>query len=233
MGCWAESLGGCGGGLSGEHTISANQFDGPSITLSGLPWCREPKTIGLNSLVSNVLCRDHNTALSPVDDEAKQFRESLEELDRLIDRRRRGLRPPKLKTITIDGPRLERWFLKTLINIALQGKERPPGVFDGETVRSELVEIAYGHRQFEAPCGLYCIATVGERPYSPGELHFQTWVRNEDGAIVGLAAKFHGFRFWLQLPGAPEVNDRLWLRKMDGATAGLVINVEWPEGYER
>ena len=71
MSCWASSLGDCGGGISREHIISASQFDEETITLQCLPWCKEPKTIGLASLVAKNLCRDHNTALSPVDEEAR------------------------------------------------------------------------------------------------------------------------------------------------------------------
>src|SRR5579862_8503717 len=78
MSCWAASLGGCGGGASREHMVSASQFDTETITVQGLPWCRDaPKTIGLASLVAKNLCRDHNKALSPVDKAAMKFKRAL------------------------------------------------------------------------------------------------------------------------------------------------------------
>jgi len=39
-----------------------------SVSIRGFDWCKDkPKTIGINSLTANVLCRDHNSALSDLD----------------------------------------------------------------------------------------------------------------------------------------------------------------------
>jgi hypothetical protein len=108
------TLGNCGGGTSREHIISASQWDADSITLSGLPWCKEPKTVGLASLVARNLCREHNTALSPVDNEMRQLKVALKTI----------LESPKLPVrVELDARLIERWLLKTTINLALQGAE--------------------------------------------------------------------------------------------------------------
>jgi hypothetical protein len=66
--CWASVLGDCGGGISGEHVLSACVFDGPEVLVHGLPWSAEgEKKIPPKRLVGNVLCKRHNERLSAVD----------------------------------------------------------------------------------------------------------------------------------------------------------------------
>jgi len=68
--CWAAVLGNCGGGISGEHLVSKRLFRRKTVVVQGLPWNeKNPQSIGLNALTANILCRDHNSALSIVDDE--------------------------------------------------------------------------------------------------------------------------------------------------------------------
>ncbi len=97
--------------MSREHIISRSQFDGDSITLQGLPWCREPKTVGLASLVAKNLCRDHNTQLSAADLEAKRFKDALGAIGTSV------VVPVKVK---LDARLIEQWLLKSTINLALQ-----------------------------------------------------------------------------------------------------------------
>lgn len=75
MTCWANSLGGCGGGPSREHIISKSQFDDDVITVQGFRWCKAPKTVGLASLIAKNLCQNHNAALSPADLEGMRYNE--------------------------------------------------------------------------------------------------------------------------------------------------------------
>ncbi len=76
--CWASDLGGCSNGLSGEHVVTKALFDGKAATVKGFGWCKDEfKTVGLNSLVANILCKHHNEYLSPVDEEAQRFRDAL------------------------------------------------------------------------------------------------------------------------------------------------------------
>src|SRR5580704_14990000 len=71
--CWAACLGDCKGGMSGERTVSQCLFPSGGVTVKGLHWCRdEAVTIGIGSLTTNILCREHNGRLSDVDDYAKK-----------------------------------------------------------------------------------------------------------------------------------------------------------------
>jgi len=70
----------------------------------------------------------------------------------------------EVQSSNIDGSRLERWFLKTLItaafgeefligNSSLRPGEPPPA----------LVEIAFGLKRFESSAGLYFVGEEGEK----------------------------------------------------------------------
>jgi hypothetical protein len=208
--------------------ISKSQFD-RTVTISGFSWCLEPITIGINSFTARILCRDHNTALSPVDDEARAFRDAISDREFRQKMRRSGLVMPKLKIVSVDGLLVERWFLKTLINIiCCEGDVRPVGIFDGDDVRGELVEIAFGQRQFEPDQGLFASAVLNEQVPAPGGLRFQTLTRKKDRAIVGLGSRFHGHRFWLALTGAPEMQGQLRLRQLNSPNLKFFIRLVWP-----
>ena len=75
--CWAESLGGCSDKISGEHIITDGVFLTDTVSVRGLPWCPDFKTIGLASLVKNVLCVRHNSELSTADQGAIQLRNAI------------------------------------------------------------------------------------------------------------------------------------------------------------
>ncbi len=53
--CWAHPLGGCAGGLSGEHIVTESLWLGEEIGVRGLPWCREVhKFIGKSSYTADL-----------------------------------------------------------------------------------------------------------------------------------------------------------------------------------
>lgn len=164
--CWAACLGDCSETISGEHIVSGGSFTDESVKVKGLPWCADEfKTIGLAGFVKNVLCRRHNSRLSPLDEGATQLRKApCDIVDLSAERGKTGAQSWPLKTFCVNGLLLERWCLKTLIAIAIDG-EIPIG--DGDsgpgTVPRELVEIAFGSRRFEPPCaGLSWLGNPGE-----------------------------------------------------------------------
>lgn len=190
--CWASCLGGCSDKMSGEHIITSSSFLTDTVKVKGLPWCLDDfKEIGLANLVKNVLCTGHNSRLSEADAAAIQLRKALCDVAELSELRRRM--PPQdwpLKKFTVGGFALERWCLKTLITIALDGTV-PIG--DGDSQQAEppraLVEIAFGSKQFQPPrTGLYWIGQGGDE------------VRVTDGVAVttfsNSANRLAGARFW-------------------------------------
>jgi hypothetical protein len=173
--CCAACLSNCSDKISGEHVVTKGAFLADTVKVKGLSWCLDDfKTIGLASLVKNVLCTNHNSRLSEADAAAIQLRESLCNSADLLEARKRM--PPQswsVRRFSVNGFALERWCLKTLITIALGGKipigdgDSPPG----EPPRA-LVETAFGLRQFHPPghrsggrrqvAGLHCIGEIGD-----------------------------------------------------------------------
>jgi hypothetical protein len=79
-GCWAASLGDCGGKLSREHTISGCLFPSGKVTVEGFDWCPNgPKTIGVAGLVRRILCERHNSSLSELDSAMLKCFEAIRE----------------------------------------------------------------------------------------------------------------------------------------------------------
>jgi hypothetical protein len=104
-----------------------------------------------------------------------------------------------VKRFYIDGRGLERWFLKTLINVATNGiykigRDSPEIGKPSE----RLVRIAFGIETFKPKAGLYSLGHVGQ------SLNLREGVLLNpliDSAkyIVGVLFHFHGYRFLLYL----------------------------------
>jgi len=189
--------------------VSAALWTGPTIIVSGLPWCKDaPKTVGVESITARILCRDHNSALSDTDSAAGDAFEVLKRVAALSDKRsKQHLRKWKVVRYEIHGMRLERWFLKTLINIvvsqqakgtcwALSGSalDQPPNV---------LVGAAFGLQALAKPMGLYAVGTVGETVTHLDGVELATLLRSTDDALVGGLFTFLGLRFLLYLDHVP------------------------------
>lgn len=201
--CWAASLGGCSDKISGEHIVTRGTFTEDSVRVKGLSWCADEfKTIGLRSFVKKVLCRHHNSLLSQVDDAAIEFRKTLcSFVDISTERDKLPAQPWPLKSLPVDGSKLERWCLKTLITIAIDG-----GIPIGDggavagTVPENLVEIAFGLRQFEGShAGWYWMGSVGEDIRFAEEVEIVTFT-NPAGRISGARFRYWGFGMLLLLP---------------------------------
>ncbi len=189
--CWATCLGDCSDKISGEHIITDAVFLVDAVKVMGLPWCLDDfKTIGLASVVKNVLCEAHNSRLSEADVAAVQVRKALCDVASLSEARNKA-QPQAwaIETFSVSGYALERWCLKTLIGIAFGG-ELPIGNGNSEPGKPSrgLVEIAFGLRRFQPRAGLYWIGDAG------------TQVRVNDGVtvttFVSPANRLEGARFW-------------------------------------
>src|SRR5271165_20405 len=79
--CYAASSGDCEGSISSEHYISAKILEqlGTPLTVGGLSWSAKPVALSVKALVSNVLCRHHNSLLSTLDDGAIALFNGLKE----------------------------------------------------------------------------------------------------------------------------------------------------------
>jgi len=183
--CWANSLGNCGGGRSREHYISDGIFDGATVTAYGLPWCKnKPVTIGLASATSKILCRAHNEALSPFDAEAAKLSRFVS--TNIVDE------PLAHAEITLQGPLVEKWALKTLFNFGFIG------VLDHGashlTPPSDVVKALFASAMLEEGVGLYFITGGVSNNHFKVGVAWDPIVNRENGKPVGMALTFNGLR---------------------------------------
>lgn len=220
--CWAQAIGGCGTKLSREHYVSESLWPDASIEVVGLKWCRkEPKRVGLGSLTAHILCDVHNNALSPADSVAGAAFETLRRM-MALNRERSASRQRKWKMVRneIDGRMLERWFVKTAINIACLQESDEVWYIDKAPLASpgeRLINWAFGNAVIKPPFGLYVAASVGltlpfQDAFEAGPLYYF------DQGLIGFLFVFYGvpFLLWLAEPGPPSPLPIPWSR---GATS--------------
>jgi hypothetical protein len=196
--CWASVLGDCAGKISEEHYISRSVLRDEMVQISGFQWCAsKPLYLPVARLVSNILCEHHNGGSSNLDAEAANFINALTEAS--SGKRLTPAHKPAWWPVTFDGRLVERWLLKTLINIAHQQPRRIGlGGTTGGKPDPQLVGIVYGLSTFQEGAGLYAAPSIG--PTAPeGELTFSLLHQEDDGAVIGCFAILRGLYFVLSL----------------------------------
>jgi hypothetical protein len=124
-----------------------------------------------------------------------------------LDNERKKLRPRRWNVVRfeIDGTCLERWFLKTLINIVVSRESADTWGLTGSALNEVpelLVQAAFGRTALQKPLGLYAAAMVGETVVYRDAVEVATLLRSADDALVGALFKFMGVRFLLYLYNA-------------------------------
>ena len=193
MSCWASSLGDCAGGISGEHYVSDGVLDSESVTVIGLPWCRdEPKTIGMASAVAHILCSKHNSDLSDYDNEATKLSRFLVSAFR---------NPQQGNSIALNGLWFEKWALKTFLNLGYlralhreQSKSIEPPI--------SLVRYLYKNESIPQGIGLYHVSgPLGPENIEAGVFWNSIRTVQRPTEIVGLTMQFYGIRFVVTIDG--------------------------------
>ena len=203
-GCWAASLGGCGEGLSREHLISASLWDGASVDAIGFGWCKtELQRVGPNAVTSRILCRRHNSLLSPLDTAAGEAFDALGRSTALATER--SAQPPKVwSTLRFDvnGPLLERWFMKTAVNLSCVHSPRPTWSETGSSlVPPRIVGQIFGLAAVPRPLGLYNAAAESEPVHFVDSVEFAP-IFGATGHMVAGVFNFRGPRFVINLTSA-------------------------------
>lgn len=188
--------------MSREHLVSKCLY-GQNVKVKGLPWCKDEWSFrSIDNLTSKVLCKDHNSGLSPVDDAAKATLDTIADAFALWHVRKKiATRTWSKKYFETSMLLLERWCLKTLINVNLNLKPGWPIDGDSPTPTRELVRIAFGVERFNRPLGLYLI--VSDHPEQrtidliEGEITVQTETVNN--RLSGARFDMWGLTFLLNL----------------------------------
>jgi hypothetical protein len=236
--CWANSLGKCGKSLSGEHLVSKGIFNGRKFSVKGFQWCKDEFVqVGVNSITRKCLCDKHNNNLSPIDEEGIKFFNALDEIASFTVP---GNTSDRLIQIQLDGNLIERWFLKTLINLSY-GSDLQIGEFGEVKGRPHkyLVDVAFGVTRFSDHLGLYALVFDGDKSPSYGNISITPFV-NDKGFIGGCVYSFRGIDFFLSLvPAKPpkkfgDLDVRGFTEKvMSSSFIYRCPKMEWSKGQKK
>ncbi len=170
--CYARALRGCSTRISLEHPISAAFLDTHAvngiINLGGLAWNDndEPLALPVRSVASKILCKAHNTALSPLDALAGDLMTAL--YDVRLNMRRAKRRKP-FPTFVFSGDDIERWMLKCLCGLVASGMAEVKGVDSKQWQPEEAwLRTLFGEVALPDGFGLYFLGRPGDsREISP------------------------------------------------------------------
>jgi hypothetical protein len=173
----------------------------------GFRWCQEePRTIGVNGLTANVLCAWHNNSTSDLDTAAGEAMQVLRDAVKLCDRNKKLLPwiTPKIQRFRVDAGLLERWMLKTTLNLKY-GSMLTHGnrIAPGSVATQEEAELCFGLRPFTGAAGMYTAFRNGMQLRLDDKVLISTLL--DDGEIVGTRFELHGFRFVLNLRGGKQL----------------------------
>ncbi|WP_293332175.1 SEC-C domain-containing protein [Microcoleus sp. CAWBG58] len=154
--CYASSTNKCSTKISREHYISHNILKEfvheRKVKITGFPWI-EPETWKLlptESLASNILCENHNQALSGLDAQMGRFFRTILDFDENFNRDN-----PKEELAVFSGEDIEKWMLKTVCamvassQLAIQGKKHDV------QFKKEWVDLLYNNHFWPEYWGIY------------------------------------------------------------------------------
>jgi hypothetical protein len=195
--CYANVDRKCSTKISGEHFISKTYLKqielNDTTKIAGLPW-QEPETFSIlptKGLTSNILCKEHNSALNPLDTEFGSFTKAIRDFDRGQE---------ISVTRTCSGGMLELWLLKCVVGLSKSKNIRA-------SLKPECIDILFERQMWPVEWGLYYSTGSGaDTIYHTDSLSVET-LGTPDGKTV-LAAKFvvQGLPFFLVMgkPGNPR-----------------------------
>ena len=244
--CYARALGGCSREMSGEHYVSKSVLElvenragqkSKSIRVTGLSF-QQPgalQQLGISSLVGNILCKTHNSRLSPLDDAGKAM---FTAMDCMNDGAGDQSLPERV--LRVDGDGLERWVLKSMCGGLYSGafKVSPTKTLRGNCPPAEWLDILFNGADLPPGQGLLYM------PRKPGEtvtadeyvLKFEPIGSRDGDGIGGLRVWFLGFEFALLManlmPGVPTMFDDAlyWPAGLRAVESRTSVRLDWKGG---
>jgi hypothetical protein len=149
--------------------------------------------LSLKALVSKVLCRHHNEALSVFDGAmARLGRQVLRLGDEL------NAQDPTPWLFAIHGRDVERWLLKVLCGAVAGGHAaRASGEPVPREVPDRWVRILFGQQEMPPSWGLYLHGTVGGQALRPGATEINVAPISVNGKSVGVEVDVFGWKLLL------------------------------------
>lgn len=221
--CWARCLDDCSPKITGEHRISnrAWTLEDPALTGKDARRARDRKriyfgrgeldrdgapltadafyreiTVG-NMVVKN-LCDVHNPALSDADNASGQLSDAIVGYKATMNERRGSLLRFVPRVFDVDGPNLERWFLKTAIsNLIDDGRPIGAPTADSDAPADALVRMVFGLEPMALGVGMWGTEERDTMIRMPEEFTMQAIARPAEPQpyICACAFTFRGVRF--------------------------------------
>jgi hypothetical protein len=200
--CFASPLGGCDGGITGEHYWSRTILeqvagDSSTVKVAGMAFAGDasPHRYGVSSLVANILCRKHNSALSPLDAAAGRFFAAFRSINSKSWDRGTG------SFALFAGPDIERWMLKVFLANVVAGvmKDGPRRVKVASPIDPILLRALFLGTPMSRGAGIYFVEP-SEGRFTPGHLSFQPLLIRatpNEGHLAGIHVNLNGFTFVL------------------------------------
>jgi hypothetical protein len=191
--CYASELKGCSPKLSLEHYLSHAALkilagDSGFLKVGGL---KIDKPIPAKTFGSNILCTNHNSALSELDSRGVVFFEALHNVPSIFQN---SIDVSSVAPTVVNGYDLERWFLKVLIGMAC-------GVLD-ETKKNWKppkwwLNILFGKRPMFEGTGLSCRSMPGQVIKNDNQIGIAPlwYTKSNPRELCGLLAKLDGLDF--------------------------------------
>jgi hypothetical protein len=160
-GCYAAPLADCSPDLSREHFISEGVLgelsDAGLVRIDGCRWQTDGAVQWLPTAVlgSNILCRRHNLALSPLDAVALRFFRWIDQFHREFDGGQNANR-----FFLVNGHDIERWMLKTLCGAVFSKNATIHAASTDWCPPIDWLQTLFGEMKFPARCGLYVSGNI-------------------------------------------------------------------------
>jgi hypothetical protein len=187
-GCYASALGDCGGPLTKEHYFSKallrafTRAEGSPTVRLLRPGRPDRNVHPEKALHEPILCKRHNSALSPLDTTAERLFEGVREGVKLV---------PRFPCRAVNGSAFERWMLKAACGFLVAERGAAP---------LEWLRTLFGETEIDPPCGLYMHLDI-TRPLhgEVGKLQFGLF--RDRAGVSGAVATFDAVTFTLDLRG--------------------------------
>jgi len=232
--------------MSGEHFISKSVLElvhgrageiSKSVLVTGLSFQKPGamESLGIASLVGNILCASHNSLLSPFDGAGRAM---FSAMDGMND----GAADPALpeRVSYVDGDRLERWVLKSLCGSLYSGAfpVTPTETRKGICPPPEWLRILFNEVEFPANQGLYYMPRKPSEQVTADQfvLRFEPLAWRDTDEVGGIRVWFFGFEFALLMgnlmPGVPTMFDGALYRPAGLQAVGsrTRVRLEWKGG---
>ena len=236
--CYAAGFNDCKGGISREHYLSANILKqiGEMIEVSGYPWLApaEVKSVSVKALTAKILCKCHNSALSPLDTLVGDVFRTLKNFDAQLAKTAGG---PAYEKLSISGPDFERWLVKVYCGMHYGGQLR---LDEGQrtSVPQYLLDNLFKGTPLPMDLGFYFGAPLGTQIATFNGTRVTTAVIPGTREVVGMTIALRGFEFMVSLRpataggtgliAAPAQRHPVGLRLDGDGGRSRELAFEWP-----